>query len=370
MVKKPVSRRDRAREIQRFILENVAARPTDIVRAVSEQFSVSRQTALEHVRRLVEQGTLEAIGSTKSRRYEIAVLEKKEVTLVVTPELQEDEVFIEHVRPLLRKHQIASNVEGIVYYGVTEMVNNVKDHSESLRLQLSINMTALKIEVGVRDFGIGIFAKIKKAHSLDSEQDALFELHKGKLTTDPSRHTGEGIFFSSRMFDHFSIYSGATFFSCNRGLENILMAADSSIEGTVVTMTIASDSTHTAAEVFQKFATDPDTMDFDRTNVIVNLMREAGTELVSRSQARRVLARLGRFREAILDFRGIPSVGPAFTDEIFRVFAASHSEVQLVPVFMTDEVKAMVVRATRALEAQRGSELDAEPSNKSSREGE
>lgn len=111
-------------------------------------------------------------------------------------------------------------------------------------------------------------------------------------------------------------------------------------------------------------------MDSDRNSVIVNLLSEEGAELVSRSQARRVLARVARFREVILDFRGIPSVGPSFTDEIFRVFAASHAQVRLVPVHMTDDVRAMVVRATRAREEQGRSEQGVERSNKPSREGE
>ena len=37
------------------------------------------------------------------------------------------------------------------------------------------------------------------------KRQALFELSKGKFTTDPSRHSGEGVFFTSRMFDDFEI---------------------------------------------------------------------------------------------------------------------------------------------------------------------
>ena len=38
----------------------------------------------------------------------------------------------------------------------------------------------------------------------------------GKLTTDPHRHTGEGIFFTSRAFDCFEIRSGELRFSRRR----------------------------------------------------------------------------------------------------------------------------------------------------------
>jgi hypothetical protein len=65
----------------------------------------------------------------------------------------------------------------------------------------------------VVDNGIGIFRKIKEAFDLASEAQAILELAKGKLTTDPDRHSGQGIFFTSRMLDKFSILSRGAFFS-------------------------------------------------------------------------------------------------------------------------------------------------------------
>jgi RNA polymerase sigma-70 factor (ECF subfamily) len=41
-------------------------------------------------------------------------------------------------------------------------------------------------------------------HLLD-ERHAILELSKDQLTTDPARHTGDGIFFTSRMFDSFDL---------------------------------------------------------------------------------------------------------------------------------------------------------------------
>jgi anti-sigma regulatory factor (Ser/Thr protein kinase) len=65
------------------------------------------------------------------------------------------------------------------------------------------------------DHGIGIFNKIKNMLGLLDERHAVLELTKGKLTTDPRGHTGEGIFFTSRMFDTFYILSGEVFLSHN-----------------------------------------------------------------------------------------------------------------------------------------------------------
>ena len=84
---------------------------------------------------------------------------------------------------------------------------------------------------------------------------------------------------------------------------------------------------------------------FNKTNVILSLLDGGEDRFISRSQAKRVLARLPRFREVILNFEGVESVGPAFADEIFRVFANAHPDVHLIPVNASDQVQKMIHRA-------------------------
>lgn len=70
---------------------------------------------------------------------------------------------------------------------------------------------------------------------------------------------------------------------------------------------------------------------------------------MSRAEGKRLTAALRGARGAIeLDFAGIEVIGPSFADEVFRVFAASNSQVQLVPVNMAAEVASMVRRVDRA----------------------
>ena len=45
----------------------------------------------------------------------------------------------------------------------------------------------------------GIFKNLLQYFSIQEVQFSLLELLKGKLTTDPTHHSGEGIFFSSRI---------------------------------------------------------------------------------------------------------------------------------------------------------------------------
>ena len=67
-------------------------------------------------------------------------------------------------------------------------------------------------EASVSDDGIGIFLKIQQALNLLDTREAILELAKGKLTTAPDHHSGEGIFFTSRVMDAFDIQSGALHF--------------------------------------------------------------------------------------------------------------------------------------------------------------
>lgn len=81
---------------------------------------------------------------------------------------------------------------------------------------------------------------------------------------------------------------------------------------------------------------------------MVSLAQAQNETLVSRSQAKRVLARLERFKEVLLDFKRVTSIGPAFADEIFRVFRSTHPAVHLVVVNASDEVQKMIRRAESA----------------------
>jgi anti-sigma regulatory factor (Ser/Thr protein kinase) len=97
------------------------------------------------------------------------------------------------------------------------MVNNVVDHSGSEGVTVQVEREGHDVHVKVADRGIGIFRKIQEAFGLESEHAAALELAKGKVTTDPERHTGEGIFFTARMFDAFALMSGGLSFLFEAG---------------------------------------------------------------------------------------------------------------------------------------------------------
>ena len=190
---------------------------------------------------------------------------------------------------------------------------------------------------------------------MPDERQAILELSKGKLTTDPDRHTGEGIFFTSRAFDQFEIDSMGLTFSHNDKLDyDFLNESEISAEniGTLVYMSIQRESERNIQEVFDKFTAGPDEFQFNKTIIPVRLAQYENEKLVSRSQAKRMLTRIERFENVVFDFEGVIAIGQAFADEIFRVYAHLHPEIALVPVNMEDNVSKMVMKATSALEEQ------------------
>jgi len=332
-------------EIRQFIIESVEGHSADMARLVSQQFHCSRGTALAHIGRLQGEGLIDATGRNKGRRYSL-----KEYQSIfgshVSPDLEEDVFWREKLLPELRN--LPENVLNICDYGFTEMMNNVVDHSESTQVTVVLTRNGLRTRIMVIDNGMGIFNKIQRTFGLHDPRHALLELAKGKLTTDQERHTGEGVFYASRVFDEFRLMSGDLFYRrINQTDDEWLIDAGDSppTSGTVVDMQIRNNASRTTKDVFDSYASGDGDFSFARTHVPIRLAMYEGEQMLSRSQAKRILARVDRFREVILDFRGVTGIGQAFADEVFRIFAQEHPEVHLVPLFTTPDIDGMIDRA-------------------------
>jgi len=331
-------------EVRNFIMANVEEHPKSIARIVSQKYGISRQSTSRYLRSLERDGLLTAVGNTRSRKYAAKPISDEVFKVKVTPQLDDDVLWRHEIRPLLNTTK--NNVVAICQYGFTEMLNNVVAHSESKKASIELKVFPHRIQLIVLDEGIGIFKKIARDLGLEDERHAVLELTKGKLTTDTEHHTGEGVFFTSRMFDKFSILSKPLLFSHLQGEEeDWLLQSDNVVDdGTMVTMHISTDSTRTLKEVFDRYASQGDDYGFTVTHVPVALMRYGQENLVSRSQAKRLLARLEPFREVFLDFRGVDFIGQAFADEIFRVYKNSHPSTKIVWVRANSDVERMIKR--------------------------
>ena len=105
--------------------------------------------------------------------------------------------------------------------------------------------------------------------------------------------------------------------------------------------------TATARDLRRLFEAYTEDFEFVRTRTVIKLLA-IGVRFVSRSEAKRLVHNLERFREVVLDFKGVEGVGQGFADEIFRVWHREHPEVRLIPVNMCEPVQFMVERARRA----------------------
>ena len=335
--------RARGEVARKFIIENVEDHPNDIIAYVAHKLALSRQAVHRHVQRLVAEGVLSEAGQTRNKVYQLVARVSWQKEYRLDGKISEDQVWRNDVAPSLG--QIPENVLNIWHYGFTEMFNNAIDHSEGSLIAVTLSKTAAATTISLQDNGIGIFKKIQQAIGLLNERHAVLELAKGKFTTDPKNHSGEGIFFASRMFDQFRILSGSVFFSHDfEEKEDWILEDDNAVRGTKVTMQLENHTSRTTKKIFDKFTTD-DNYGFTKTVVPVKLTQYGDDNLVSRSQAKRLLARIDRFKVVVFDFVGVTSIGQAFADEVFRVFANEHPEIEIVAVHTGSAVKRMISRA-------------------------
>lgn len=231
---------------------------------------------------------------------------------------------------------------GAARYAFTEMVNNAIDHSGGTTVRVRLGSTTGAFHLEVVDDGVGVFEHLRERIGLPDRAAAILELTKGKRTTDPARHTGEGIFFTSKVVDVFRLEANGIAWTVDNARDDQAVGHSAVVEGTRVGFSIPKDHARSIADVFRGF-TDDD-LRFTRTRPSVRLA-QSGRVFVSRSEAKRLLAGLERFEEAELDFEGVTEVGQGFVDEVFRVWPAGHPGTRLVPVRMAPLVEFMVRRS-------------------------
>jgi len=326
--------------IKKYIISNVSGSPNKITQQTCDYFQITKPTVLKYISELVKGNIIEKQGSNKYPNYQLVkTIHKWEYP---NKNLEEDLLWSNDVSPLFG--ELASNVKEICQYGFTEMVNNVIDHSHAKKLKIELILDFLHIEIRVIDNGIGIFRKIKNTLGLEYSKYAILELAKGKFTSDPENHSGEGIFFTSRVFNTFMIFSHKLIFAGFGNRDGIIWDEKEDILGTCVLMKIKKDSPMLLIDIFNEYA-DPDKdPSFHKTLIPVKLMEHEGESLLSRSQAKRLISRFDRFLEVILDFDGVNQIGQAFADQIFRVFKNKHPNVRLSIINTTKDVANMIKR--------------------------
>jgi hypothetical protein len=137
-------------------------------------------------------------------------------------------------------------------------------------------------------------------------------------------HTGEGIFFTSKAADQFVLRSHRIQVEWNRARDDVFVSKPRFLSGTEVRFLVQRSTRRRLEEVFSEYAPEEYDFQFQKTKLLVRLLQQ---DYVSRSEARRLMANLEKFREIVLDFRDVKSVGQGFADEVFRRFAKRYPEI-------------------------------------------
>lgn len=235
----------------------------------------------------------------------------------------------------------------IMGYAFTEMLNNAIDHSCSDIATITWWTAPDQWSFEVRDYGVGAYPKLREGLDLASEFEAVQELSKGKRTTDRQRHTGEGIFFTSKAVDLFRLTSSGVRWTVDNLRHDTALGVVPTLEGTSVVCQIDPQTDRSLAAIFHEFSRDHA---FVRTRPVVKLFG-VGTTFVSRSEARRLLDGLeADFDTVEVDFAGVTDVGQGFVDELVRVWPALHPDKAVIPTNMNAAVKFMVERGLSRVE--------------------
>lgn len=333
--------------VTQWITATAARAGAELPAQVCERLGIGRRAALALLRRLEAAQWLVHEGTPRRRVWRPGPL-RQVVQRYAIAGLHEDLPWARDFAPFFA---LPPEVARMAQHAFTELLNNAIDHSGGTQVTVSMRQTAAHLQLLVSDDGCGVFQRIESAFSIGDPTLAMVELAKGKLTTQPERHTGRGLYFTSRLADMFDLHANETAFQY-RGWDRRSWHAGKPLsrQGTSIYMAIALDTPRTLDAVLRAHSLDGAGYGFDRTVVPLQLLAGPSSGLESRAQAKRVASRLQSFRRAEVDFSGIADVGHGFVDELFRVFMREQPQLELVPVGMAPRVAAMVdsVRAQPA----------------------
>ena len=176
----------------------------------------SREYINRFLRELRNKGKIILIGRANKAHYILA--DKKNLQkakskilkihkFLKNSNLSEDIVLEDIKRETGIFFNLKNNIKRIVEYAFLEMLNNAIEHSRSKNVEIIVKRDLDNIRFDIVDFGVGVFNNIMKKRSLKSRMEAIQDLLKGKQTTAPDSHSGQGIFFTSRIADNFVLES-------------------------------------------------------------------------------------------------------------------------------------------------------------------
>ena len=246
------------------ILAFLTKRESATAPQLAEHLHLSRQRAFVLLTKLVHEGKAIRIGERRGRRYAVPnipfeIRDRIELSLE-NKKLKEHEVLMDIRDRFVPLKLAPENVKSIFDYAFSEMLNNAIEHSKSPRITVEALVSGhtasgspTQFSFTVRDYGIGAFRNLMQKRSLTSELEAMQDLLKGKVTTAPEAHSGQGIFFTSKVADRFSLRSYGWEMRVDNTVPDIFFLADEvPVEGTEVRFDIDYHSARHLIDVFRR----------------------------------------------------------------------------------------------------------------------
>lgn len=325
----------------RWITAAALRYPHHLVEHVMDREGCGRPAARRVLSQLVSAGWLIREGTTRQPTWRPGLL-RQFVHGYALRGLAEDRCWQQDVAPFL---DLPRPISRLLQHAHGELLNNAVDHSGGEQVTVSLRLTPSHAQLMVSDDGLGLFEQLRRSFDIDDARVAMLELAKGKLSSQPERHTGRGLHGLSRLADVFDVQANGAAFQ-HRGWEAAGWhdGRPSERRGTTVYVSFSLESDRTLDGLLADASHDGEGRRFDATVVPLHLLCGPQTMLDSRAQARRVAARLPLFRRVALDFSGVDEIGPAFADELFRVLPALWPD----RVWDTTHMNAAVARRVEA----------------------
>ena len=337
-------------EIKLYLLRKIREDDEFVVSKVADAFGISLTSVKRYIDSEIANNHI-CNDQGRKCKYNL-VYEINEFNYDLTQLTEnDDEIIYEDVFPHLN---VNNNAFKIWSYALSEIFNNSIEHSFGENISIHVITCFLYTKIIIFDDGIGAFKSIieykKKNGSKDYDlREAVLELYKGKFTTNPDNHSGEGIFFSSKLLEKFALVSDNTIFKT--GYDGDYTVINSHLlsyamkftkKGTVVVMELENQTNRKPLDVFNEYSNVDEGLIKTRIPIF-EACRDRNP--IARSQARRIAERLDEFKEVELDFSNAEIMAQGFADELFRVFQNANPGVKLLPINMNKEVEFMYLHS-------------------------
>jgi anti-sigma regulatory factor (Ser/Thr protein kinase) len=314
--------------------------------SLEKELGYSRQYIVRLLSRLMSQGEIHRRGKTRAAKYYPGKASDKNNRLELIKErkgLSEYAVFEEVIRRMQLNARLNKNCLVILDYAFTEMLNNAIDHSHSKKVWINVEIDHANITFIIKDLGIGAIESIKRGFEIGDDFLALEHLFKGKQTTAKEAHSGQGIFFTSKVVDTYKIATSKMEFIIDNKKADEFLRDIRLRKGTTVTCKIRINTRRRIKDVFDKYTGDD--YEFNQNIVKINLSKHE--RLMSRSEAKRLLLGLDEYAVLDFNFTNVDEVGQGFCDEIFRIYANRNAGKVLSYHGASDDVRYMIERSRK-----------------------